>query len=145
VFAKEGPDAGEVGDVDCDGGFACVPEHVRGGVDIAEIIDFGEYSGDNLEEISAFRSRTEECDGQHTTNVPILKSRPRPIFCLIGSARDAIIGIGTAMMRRSLLMLKVACTMAKCSRVVHCGLTAGTLETRSQCVSQIHSHESYLQ
>jgi hypothetical protein len=124
VFAKEGPDAGEVGDVDCDGGFACVPEHVRGGVDIAEIIDFGEYSGDNLEEISAFRSRTEECDGQHTTNVPILKSRPRPIFCLIGSARDA---------------------MAKCSRVVHCGLTAGTLETRSQCVSQINSHESYLQ
>jgi hypothetical protein len=49
VFAKQGPDAGEVGDVDCDGSFACVPEHVGGGVDIAEIVNLGEDSGDNLE------------------------------------------------------------------------------------------------
>lgn len=39
-----------------------------------------------------------------------------------------IIGIGTAMMSTSLLMLKVACTIAKCSRVVHCGFGGGTAQ-----------------
>jgi hypothetical protein len=39
-----------------------------------------------------------------------------------------IIGIGTAMIRTSLLKLKVACTIAKCSSVVHCGFGGGTAQ-----------------
>lgn len=49
----------------------------------------------------------------------MLNSIPSPIFCFGGRESDMIMGIGTAIMRRSLLMLNVACTMAKCSRVVH--------------------------
>jgi hypothetical protein len=41
VFAEEGPYAGEVGDVDSDGGFAGVPEHVDGRIDVLEIVYFG--------------------------------------------------------------------------------------------------------
>jgi hypothetical protein len=38
----------EVGDVDGNGGFARVPLHVRGRVDIGEIVDFGKDGGDDL-------------------------------------------------------------------------------------------------
>ena len=58
----------------------------------------------------------------------MLNNMPSTIFCFRGSESDMIIGIGTAMMRTSLLMLKVACTIAKCSRVVHCGFGGGTAQ-----------------
>jgi hypothetical protein len=49
VFAEEGPYAGEVGDVDGDGGFARVPEHVGRGVHVGEVVVFGKGGGENLE------------------------------------------------------------------------------------------------
>lgn len=120
MFAQQGPDAGEVRDIDGDGGFAGVPEHVSCCIDVGEIVDFCEDGGDDLELGIISEWLEEQCvRSGRTTNVPMLKSRPRPIFCLSGRESEMIIGIGIAMMRRSLLMLKVAWTIAKCSSVVH--------------------------
>jgi hypothetical protein len=49
VFAKKRPDAGEVGDVDSDRGFAGVPEHVGCCIDVGEVVDFCKNCGDDLE------------------------------------------------------------------------------------------------
>lgn len=40
MFAEQRPYTGEVCDVDCDGGFARVPEHVDGRVNVLEVEDF---------------------------------------------------------------------------------------------------------
>ena len=60
--------------------------------------------------------------------MPMLNSMPRKTFCFKGRESDTIIGIGTAMIRTSLLRLKAACTIAKCSSVVHCGFGGGTAQ-----------------
>lgn len=60
-----------------------------------------------------------------TTKVPMLNRAPNPILCLSGSESEATIGIGRAMIKTSLLRLNVACTIAKCWSVVHCGLGGG--------------------
>jgi hypothetical protein len=45
---------------------------------------------------------------QRTTKIPMLKSILSPIFCFIGRVIDATMGIGTAIMERSVLILKIA-------------------------------------
>ena len=49
VLAQKRPDAGQIGDVDGDAGFAGVPEHVGCRVDVGEIVNFCEDRGDDLE------------------------------------------------------------------------------------------------
>jgi hypothetical protein len=39
VFAEKRPDTREIGHVDGNGCFACVPQHIHGGVYVREIVD----------------------------------------------------------------------------------------------------------
>lgn len=54
------------------------------------------------------RYRVGEREFGLTTNVPMLNSTPKPSFCLTGSVSDMTMGMGTAMIKMSLLRLKVA-------------------------------------
>jgi len=63
-----------------------------------------------------------------TTKTPMLKRTPRTSFCFSGNFSDIIMGTGTAIINRSLLKLNTAWTMAKCTRVVHCGSGGGTAQ-----------------
>lgn len=48
MFAHQWPDTGEVGDVDGDGGFSCVPEHVGSIVYVGQVVDLCKDGGDDL-------------------------------------------------------------------------------------------------